>query len=168
VASSALTFGNLGTGRTYFLIVSRWARLACVIVMGTPQLAATRQRSICSAPSFSPRKTCRCRYTTFNLVELRERAYYPVIPSGGRWLAIESPNIGPVSHRELRRLAIKLREDLINSEEKLGETREFAELVDTAGALIIAITEPEQYRASTRESEKLLEFPSNQRRQTAS
>jgi hypothetical protein len=99
---------------------------------------------------------------------LRERAYYPVIPSGGRWLAIESPNIGPVSHRELRRLAIKLREDLINSEEKLGETREFAELVDTAGALIIAITEPEQYRASTRESEKLLEFPSNQRRQTAS
>jgi hypothetical protein len=81
---------------------------------------------------------------------------------------MESPNIGPVSHAELRRLAIKLRDDLINSEAKLGETREFAELMDTAGALIIAITEPEEYRASARGSEKLLEFPSNQRRQTAS
>ena len=81
---------------------------------------------------------------------------------------MEASTMGPVSHRELRRLAIKLREDLINGEEKLGTTREFAELMDTAGALIIAITEPEEYRVSARGSEKLLEFPSNHRRRTAS
>ena len=81
---------------------------------------------------------------------------------------MEASTMGPVSHGELRRLAIKLREDLINGEEKLGATREFAELMDTAGALIIAIIEPEEYRVSARGSEKLLEFPSNHRRQTAS
>ena len=81
---------------------------------------------------------------------------------------MEPSNIGPVSHGELKRLAIKLREDLINSEEKLRETREFAELMNTAGALIIAITEPEEYHVSARGREKLLEFPSNHRRQTAS
>jgi hypothetical protein len=46
---------------------------------------------------------------------------------------MEASTMGPVSHRELRRLAVKLREDLFNSEAKLGETREFAELMDTAG-----------------------------------
>jgi hypothetical protein len=81
---------------------------------------------------------------------------------------MEASTMDPVSHRELRWLAIKLREDLINCEEKLGATREFAELMDTAGALIIAITEPEEYRASARGSEKLLEFPLNHRRRTAS
>ena len=72
---------------------------------------------------------------------------------------MESPNIGPVSQRELSRLAIELRDDLINSEEKLGETREFAQLMHTAGALILAITEPEEYRAFARKNAKLLEFP---------
>jgi hypothetical protein len=81
---------------------------------------------------------------------------------------MEASTRGPVSHGELRRLAIKLREDLINCEEKLGATREFAELMDTAAALIIAITEPEEYRVSALGSETLLEFPSNHRRQTAS
>jgi hypothetical protein len=81
---------------------------------------------------------------------------------------MEYPNIGPVSHRELRRLAIELRDDLINYEEKLGSTREFAELMHTAGALIIAITEPEEYRVSAGGSDKLLEFPSNHRRENAS
>jgi hypothetical protein len=114
------------------------------------------------------KKAGRFLSTTFNYAELRERAYHSVIPSRGRWLAMEPSNISPVSHVELKQLAIKLREDLINSEEKLGETREFAELMNTAGALIIAITEPEEYRGSARGSEKLLEFPSNHRRQTAS
>jgi hypothetical protein len=81
---------------------------------------------------------------------------------------MESSNMGPVSHRELKRLALKLREDLINCEEKLGVTREFAELMDTAGALIIAITEPDEFRVAAPGSEKLLGFPSNNRRQTAS
>ena len=80
---------------------------------------------------------------------------------------MESSNMGPVSHRELKRLAIKLREDLIHCEEKLGATRAFAELMDTAGALIIAITEPDEYRVSTQGSEKLLEFPSSHRRRPA-
>ena len=66
---------------------------------------------------------------------------------------MESSNMGPVSHTELRRLAIKLREELINCEETLGATRELAELMDTAGALIIAITEPEGYSVSARGSE---------------
>jgi hypothetical protein len=64
---------------------------------------------------------------------------------------MEASTMGPVSHGELRRLAIKLREVLINCEGKLGATREFAELMDTAGALIIAIIEPEEYRVSARE-----------------
>jgi hypothetical protein len=81
---------------------------------------------------------------------------------------MESSNLGPVSQRELCRLAIALREDLINCEEKLGATREFAELMDTAGALIMAITEPEEYRVSARGREKLLEFPANHRHQNAS
>ena len=81
---------------------------------------------------------------------------------------MEASTMGPVSHGELRRLAIKLREDLINCEQKLGATREFAELMDTAGALIIAITEPEEYRASAPVNEKVLEFPSNHHRQAAS
>ena len=81
---------------------------------------------------------------------------------------MEASTMGSVSHRESRRLAIKLREDLINCEEKLGATREFAELMDTAGALIIAITEPEEYRVPVQRSGKLLEFPSNHHFQTAS
>jgi hypothetical protein len=81
---------------------------------------------------------------------------------------MEPSTLGTVSQRELRQLAINLREELINCEEKLGATREFAELMDTAGALIIAITEPDEYRIFAQGSEKLLEFPSNHRRQTAS
>jgi len=81
---------------------------------------------------------------------------------------MEPSTLGSVSHRELRRLAIELREDLINYEEKLGATREFAELMHTAGALIIAITEPEEYRAFAQGIENLLEFPSNHRRENAS
>jgi hypothetical protein len=102
------------------------------------------------------------------MLSCSKRAYDSVIPSRGRWLAMESSTMGPVSHEELRRLAIKLREDLINCEGKLGSTREFAELMDTAGALIIAITEPEEYSVFARGSEKLIEFPSKHRRQTAS
>ena len=81
---------------------------------------------------------------------------------------MQASTLGPVSQRELRQLAINLREELINCEEKLGATREFAELMDTAGALIIAITEPDEYRVSTQGSEKLLEFPSSHRRRPAS
>jgi hypothetical protein len=61
---------------------------------------------------------------------------------------VEAPINSPFSHQELIRLAIKLREDLINCEEKLGSSREFAELMNSAGALIVAITEPQEFRLS--------------------
>ena len=76
--------------------------------------------------------------------------------------------LGPVSHEELERLAIKLREGLIDYEERLGSTREFAELMNTAGALIIAITEAEEFRLSASGTEKVLEFCSTYHRPTAS
>lgn len=60
----------------------------------------------------------------------------------------------PVSQPELIRLAVKLREDLINYEEKLGSSREFAEIMDSAGALIVAIIEPEEFRMSGSQSPK--------------
>src|SRR5271170_8301280 len=111
-----------------------------------------RRCKVLSVPSrgFPLRKADSFRYTTFCRLNCAKRAYYLVIPSRGRWLVMESSTMGPVSHRELRRLAIKVREDLINCEEKLGATREFAELMHTAGALIIAITEPEEFRVSAR------------------
>jgi hypothetical protein len=61
---------------------------------------------------------------------------------------VESSINGPVSQQELIRLATKLREDLMNYEEKLGSSREFAEIMNSAGALIVAITEPEEFRLS--------------------
>jgi hypothetical protein len=51
----------------------------------------------------------------------------------------------PVSQEELVQLAIKLREDLINYEDKFGSSREFAELMNSAGALVVAITEPGEF-----------------------
>jgi len=50
-----------------------------------------------------------------------------------------------VSKKELIRLAIKLREDLMNYEDKLGSSREFAEVMNSAGALVVAITEPGEF-----------------------
>jgi hypothetical protein len=61
---------------------------------------------------------------------------------------VEASINGPVSQQELVRLATKLREDLMNYEEKLGSSREFAEVMNSAGALIVAITEPEEFRLS--------------------
>jgi hypothetical protein len=61
---------------------------------------------------------------------------------------VEASINGPVSHQELIRLATKLREDLMNYEEQLGSSREFAEIMNSAGALIVAITEPEEFRLS--------------------
>jgi hypothetical protein len=53
-----------------------------------------------------------------------------------------------VSKKELVRLAIKPREDLIDYEDKLGSSREFAELMNSAGALVVAITEPADFLLS--------------------
>jgi hypothetical protein len=61
---------------------------------------------------------------------------------------VEASINGPVSQQELIRLATKLREDLMNYDEKLGSSREFAEIMNSAGALIVAIVEPEEFRLS--------------------
>jgi hypothetical protein len=61
---------------------------------------------------------------------------------------VEASINGPVSQQELVRLATKLREDLMNYEEKLSSSREFAEIMDSAGALIVAIIDPEEFRIS--------------------
>jgi hypothetical protein len=66
---------------------------------------------------------------------------------------VETSINGPVSQQELVRLAIKLREDLMNYEEKLGSSREFAEIMDSAGALIVAIVEPEEFRVSASQTQ---------------
>jgi hypothetical protein len=60
----------------------------------------------------------------------------------------------PVSHEELTRLAIKLREDLIGYENAFGSSREFAELMNSAGALVLAITEPEEFVLSASQTGK--------------
>jgi hypothetical protein len=62
--------------------------------------------------------------------------------------AVEASINGPVSQQELIRLATKLREVLMNYDEKLGSSREFAEIMNSAGALIVAIVEPEEFRLS--------------------
>jgi hypothetical protein len=54
-----------------------------------------------------------------------------------------------VSKEELIHMAIKLQEDLIFCEDKLGGHREFAELRSSANALTRAILEPVEYRLST-------------------
>lgn len=56
---------------------------------------------------------------------------------------------GLVSKEELTRMAIKLKEDLIICEDKLGSHRDLAELWSSANALIRAILEPVQFRLST-------------------
>jgi hypothetical protein len=56
---------------------------------------------------------------------------------------------GLVSKEELIHMAIKLQEDLICCEDKLGGHRDFAELKGSANALIRAILEPVEYRLST-------------------
>ena len=55
---------------------------------------------------------------------------------------------GLVSKEELIHMAIKLQEDLIFCEEKLGGHQDFAELRSSANALIRAILEPVEYRLS--------------------
>jgi hypothetical protein len=45
-------------------------------------------------------------------------------------------------------MAIRLRNDLFNYENKLGNCREFAEIKKSAHALVIAVLEPVEFRLS--------------------
>ena len=77
-------------------------------------------------------------------------------------LAVEVTINNPVSQEELVRMAIKLRNDLFDYEDKLGSCRDFAELKNSAGALVIAILEPVEFRLSAcppKKAAQVYQFP---------
>jgi hypothetical protein len=61
---------------------------------------------------------------------------------------VEVTVINPISQEELVRMAIRLRNDLFDYEDKLGSCRDFAELKKSADALVVAILEPVEFRLS--------------------
>lgn len=61
---------------------------------------------------------------------------------------MEVPVINPISQEELVRMAIRLRNDLFDYEDKLGSCRDFSELKKSADALVVAILEPVEFRLS--------------------
>ena len=68
----------------------------------------------------------------------------------------------PVSQEELARLAIKLRNDLFDYEDKLGSCRDFGELKNSAGMLVVAILEPVEFRLTAQPPKKaaqVYQFP---------
>ena len=68
----------------------------------------------------------------------------------------------PISHDELVCMAIKLRNDLFDYEDKLGSCRDFAELKKSAEALVVAILEPVEYRLSPgppKKAVRVYQFP---------
>jgi hypothetical protein len=70
------------------------------------------------------------------------------MPARRRSLTVEVPVINPISQEELVRMAIRLRNDLFDYEDKLGSCRDFAELKKSADALVVAILEPVEFRLS--------------------
>jgi hypothetical protein len=76
--------------------------------------------------------------------------------------AVEVTVNSPISHEELVRMAIKLRNDLFDYEDKLGSCRDFAELKNSAGALVVAILEPVEFRLSAcppKKEAQVFQFP---------
>ncbi len=68
----------------------------------------------------------------------------------------------PISQEELVRMAIKLRNDLFDYEDKLGSGRDFAELKNSAVALVVAILEPVEFRLSAcppKKAAQVYQFP---------
>jgi hypothetical protein len=70
------------------------------------------------------------------------------MPQRGGRLTVEVTVINPISQEELARMAIALRNNLFDYEDKLGSCRDFAELKKSADALIVAILEPVEFRLS--------------------
>jgi hypothetical protein len=69
-----------------------------------------------------------------------------------------------VSQEEFVRMAIKLRNDLFDYEDKLGSCRDFAELKNSACALVVAILEPLEFRLSAyppKKATQVYQFPPN-------
>ena len=68
----------------------------------------------------------------------------------------------PISQEELARMAVKLRNDLFDYEDKLGSCRDFGELKNSVGALVVAILEPLEYRLSAgppKKAAQVYQFP---------
>ena len=68
----------------------------------------------------------------------------------------------PISQNDLARLAIKLRNDLFEYEDRLGSCRDFAELKNSADALVVAILEPAEFRLTAYPAKKaaqIYQFP---------
>jgi hypothetical protein len=68
----------------------------------------------------------------------------------------------PISHEELVRLAFKLRNDLFDYEDRLGSCRDFGELKNSAGMLIVAILEPVEFRLTAcplKKAAQIYQFP---------
>jgi hypothetical protein len=75
---------------------------------------------------------------------------------------VEVTNSSPISQEDLVRLAIKLRNDLFDYEDKLGSCRDFTELKNSAGALVVAILEPVEFRLSAsppKKTAQVYKFP---------
>jgi hypothetical protein len=79
-----------------------------------------------------------------------------------RSLAVEVTINNPISREELVPLAIKLRNDLFDYEDKVGSCRDFAELKNSAGALVVAILDPVGFRLSVcspKKAAQVYQFP---------
>jgi hypothetical protein len=75
---------------------------------------------------------------------------------------VEVTDNNPISQEDLVRLAIKLRNDLFDYEDKLGSCRDFIELKNSAGALVVAILEPVEFRLSAsppKKTAQVYQFP---------
>jgi hypothetical protein len=72
---------------------------------------------------------------------------------------VEVTTNNAISQEDLVRLAIKLRNDLFDYEDKLGN---FTELKNSAGALVVAILEPVEFRLSAsppKKTAQVYQFP---------
>jgi hypothetical protein len=75
---------------------------------------------------------------------------------------VELKITNPISQEELVCMAIKLRNDLFDYEDKLGSCRDFAELKHSAFALVVAILEPVEFRLSAcppKKAAQVYQFP---------
>jgi hypothetical protein len=77
-------------------------------------------------------------------------------------LGLRRPTVEVVSQEELAKLAIKLRNDLFDYEDKLGSCRDFGELKNSAGMLVVAILEPVEFRLTAtppKKTAQVYQFP---------
>lgn len=89
-------------------------------------------------------------------------AYYWVNYLDKEEPAMEVTNNSPISQEELVSMAIRLRNDLFDYEDKLGSCRDFVELKNSVSALVVAILEPIEFRLSAslpKKAARVYQFP---------